>query len=148
MNSVKKSIHKFEVVHDPQEFTFNEFQNMLKELRKVGESILEKVNSSSSSKEENYKSCVENFKKRIDLLDKFAQYLSNEMRVLQEDTEYSQDDEKKIEEMEARSKRKNLEAFLLTIEAERKREDFYRRKAIEKYMKHHLEIEKAKTTDK
>ncbi|GFR88379.1 hypothetical protein ElyMa_004250400 [Elysia marginata] len=133
-----------------QDYTFEEFQKRLGDLREVAKTILEKIANSDnlpSTKEENYTSCVQNLTDRINLLNEFASHLDKQRKELREKSKDTDDDEKKIEVMEAKSKLKTVEDFLDIIEAERKREDFYRKKATEKYMENYLEITKGKGSD-
>ncbi|RUS91853.1 hypothetical protein EGW08_000424 [Elysia chlorotica] len=130
---------KVEIPDEIQHYTFEEFQSQLGWLREIA-SDLAQVNL-GITKEENYKSCVQNLKKRMDLLDMFAAKLKEEKNGLEADfTKFSKDPEKRVELMEARSKLKTVSLFQEVVEHEKKREDFYRKKAVEKYMENYLEI--------
>ncbi|KAK3734956.1 hypothetical protein RRG08_038980 [Elysia crispata] len=116
--------------------TFEEFQKQLKTLRKDA--------SDSTKKEQTYECCVENLKKRMDLLDRLSESLQEEQNCLKKIiNEHGDNDEKKLEVMQAKSKLETNYLFKEIVEEEKKREDFYRKKAAEKCMEQYVEIKKS-----
>ncbi|GFO01718.1 hypothetical protein PoB_002822300 [Plakobranchus ocellatus] len=128
-------------------YTFKYFEERLSDLRNIGsEEIVGTIRHDSlpANKEENFKACLNNFKERSALLYDFRQHFSKEEKDLDcFINKHKEDKTVQVEVMQKKRMLKNVQIFLQTIEAEREREEYYKKIAIEKYMAVHLEV----TTD-